>query len=71
MAMKTCPDCGWKVSSQAECCPNCGRVMKKVRNRNAFNPRDPVHMLGLLLVAVPAALILLGAIISLICAASR
>lgn len=71
MAMKICPDCGKSVSTQAECCPNCGRVLKKVRNRNQFNLHDPVHAVAFLLIVVPVALILLGGIIAVVCNALR
>lgn len=71
MAMKTCPDCGRQVSTRAESCPNCGCVLKKIRNRNSFNLHDPVHLVALVLIVVPVALILVGAVIGLIFNLSR
>ena len=50
MAMTKCPDCGQKVSTMAETCPECGRPLRMSRQGNAFNPlHDPVHFLGLLI----------------------
>ena len=71
MAMKTCPDCGKQVSTQAESCPNCGCLLQKVRNRNAFNLHDPVHLIAFVLIVIPVALFLIGALVGLIIAIVR
>ena len=36
MALIKCPECGKEVSDEANCCPNCGYVLKKAKNVNEF-----------------------------------
>ena len=32
MALIKCPECGKKISSEAEICPHCGYVISKIEN---------------------------------------
>lgn len=44
-----CPSCGRDVSRAAAACPGCGH---QFRDPGGINPKDPVHALGLIVVAV-------------------
>ena len=71
MALIRCPDCGKMVSPGAENCPNCGRPMKAVKNRNAFNPfHDPVHFIALCLIVLVGIIFLIGAVGAIVAACS-
>ena len=53
MALIQCPECGVDVSSEAAACPNCGHPLK-ARPSGGINPKDPVHVIGIILVVVIA-----------------
>ncbi len=55
MALINCPECGTEVSDAAGACPKCGYPLK-AKPAGGVNPRDPVHLAGLIIVA----LVLLG-----------
>jgi predicted amidophosphoribosyltransferase len=53
MPLIKCPACNKDVSSEAPACPACGQPIKSSVEKaagGAINPRDPVHLLGIILV---------------------
>lgn len=44
-----CPTCKGEVSTEAAACPKCGHAFK---SPGGLNLRDPVHVIGLLLLPV-------------------
>ncbi len=59
MALVKCPECEADVSSEAAACPKCGRPMKATP-AGGINPRDPVHVLGIII----AVLVGLGIVVA-------
>lgn len=47
MPLVSCPECKREVSSGAASCPGCGHQLRK-----ALSMSDPVHVVGVVLVAV-------------------
>lgn len=42
MALSTCPDCGYQVSSEAASCPNCGKPLNKPdATHDSYNEPPP------------------------------
>ena len=58
MALVKCPECGTDVSSEAAACPKCGHPLQ-AKPAGGVNPKDPVHLIGIILVAI----ILIGCIL--------
>lgn len=53
MPLIDCPACGKQVSSNAPSCPSCGEPIKSSVEKSAggaINPKDPVHLIGLIVV---------------------
>jgi predicted amidophosphoribosyltransferase len=53
MPLIDCPACGNKVSANAPACPGCGEPIKSSTAKasgGAVNPKDPVHLIGLIVV---------------------
>ena len=48
MSLSKCPSCSNAVSTEAAACPKCGHQFKSA---GGINPKDPVHIIGLLIVA--------------------
>jgi len=46
-----CPECGTDVSDAAAACPKCGHPLKATP-AGGINSRDPVHVIGVILVVV-------------------
>lgn len=47
--MRQCPTCSNDLAPNAASCPKCGHVL---RAAGGINTSDPVHMVGLVLVAI-------------------
>ena len=58
MALIQCPECGTEVSEAAAACPKCGHPLKATP-AGGVNPRDPVHLIGIIL----GAIILIGLVL--------
>ena len=58
MALMQCPECGTDVSSEAAACPKCGHPLRATP-AGGINPRDPVHVIGIILVVI----VLIGIIV--------
>lgn len=46
MMLITCPECGGKISDQAEACPGCGYPMAEIQKRSVLLPFDFRTMVG-------------------------
>ena len=51
MPLIKCPECGLEVSSEAASCPKCGHPLK-ARPSGGINTKDPVHVIGIVLVVI-------------------
>ena len=51
MPLVKCPTCGAEISSEAAACPKCGHPMKATP-AGGINPKDPVHVLGIIIVVI-------------------
>ena len=49
MGLTACPSCEGQVSTQAAVCPKCGHQFK---TPGSVNLKDPVHMVGLVVVVL-------------------
>jgi len=46
-----CPECGTEVSSEAAACPKCGHPLQ-AKPSGGINTKDPVHVIGIILVVI-------------------
>ncbi len=66
--LRQCPACSKMVSRNASACPDCGEPFSEVARvpHGAINMRDPIHVLGIIVVIVIIALTILWCINAII-----
>ena len=73
MALVSCSECGKEISTEAESCPNCGRVNKKAVNDEQDSKQKvgcAVFILGIVITlfipAVGVGVLLIGLLVTLL-----
>lgn len=64
MPLVKCPACGKSVSPNAPACLGCGEPIKSSVEKasGAINLKDPVHVIGLILVGIFILVIIVGVV---------
>jgi predicted amidophosphoribosyltransferase len=59
--LRACPACSRQVSRNAPACPGCGEPFQEAARRphGAINLRDPVHVVGVAIAIIAAAIFVL------------
>lgn len=62
MPLIPCPACASPCSSEAPYCLKCGHPLKKDMEKvhGAINPKDPVHLVGIIIAVVVILFVLIG-----------
>lgn len=65
VTLMKCPACDKQISTAATACPQCGHPFAKATTVSGIDMKDPVHVLGVIVVAIIVVLVIGGSCLAL------